>query len=253
MKQETNSLGLQTRKLGGLRVVRASPPQAVAAVLRRVQEESHSGLSVHLINAYSIALARRDRSYRSALSGSAVNFPDGKPLSWVTRFSQVPLQQVRGPGFFNAALDEGRSVDAKHFLLGGSDELLLNLRSNLEARYPGVDIVGSYSPPFRTLTMDEYEAQDARISASGADIVWVGLGTPKQDHEVERLAERLPVIACAVGAAFDFAAGMKKEAPRWMTAVGVEWLFRLATEPRRLWRRYLFGNIGFIVAVVKER
>lgn len=253
MKQETNLLGLRARQLGGVNVLRASPDQAVAAVLRHIGQEPLVGLSVHLINAYSIALARRDEGYRSALSGVGVNFPDGKPLSWVTRFSKAPLEQVRGPGFFNSVLDSGRKVDAKHFLLGGSDELLLRLKSNLETKYPGINVVGSYSPPFRALEAAEYEAQDAQISESGADIVWVGLGTPKQDHEVERLAQRLPVVACAVGAAFDFAAGMKKEAPRWMTAMGLEWLFRLATEPRRLWRRYLFGNLGFIIAVVKER
>jgi N-acetylglucosaminyldiphosphoundecaprenol N-acetyl-beta-D-mannosaminyltransferase len=243
---------LPRRPLGGLPVIVASPEGAAATVIQVSKERPPRGAAVHLINAYSVALAQKDASFRKALSGEAHNFPDGKPLSWVTRFSSRRLTQVRGPQFFHDVMDNGRASGVRHFLLGGSEDLLVALRRNLETSYPGVLIAGTHSPPFRQLSEDEVASQDELIRSSDSDIVWVGLGTPKQDFEVERLASALPVVACAVGAAFDFTAGTKKEAPSWMTRVGVEWVFRLLSEPRRLWKRYLIGNVVFLVAVVRS-
>jgi N-acetylglucosaminyldiphosphoundecaprenol N-acetyl-beta-D-mannosaminyltransferase len=244
---------LPQRPLGGLSVIAASPAIAAAAVIEAARSTPRAGGAVHLINAYSIALAQSDRGFRAALSGDAYNFPDGKPLSWVTRATRRPLTQVRGPQFFLDVMDRGRAADVRHFLLGGSEDLLAKLQSNLESRFPEVIIAGTYSPPFRQLSDAEIERQDDLIRESGADIVWVGLGTPKQDLEVRRLADSLPVIACAVGAAFDFTAGTKREAPPWMTQIGLEWVFRLLSEPRRLWKRYLIGNFVFLAAVLRNR
>ncbi|WP_374209944.1 WecB/TagA/CpsF family glycosyltransferase [Pseudarthrobacter raffinosi] len=204
---------------------------------------------VHLINAYSVALADSDSEYRQSLSGAFCNFPDGKPLSWATALSRTPLSQVRGPKIFEDAMSQGRARGVRHFLLGSTPETLEALQSSLESRYAGVQIVGSESPPFRTLSEEELTDQDSRIRGLNPHIVWVGLGTPKQDYEVARLAKS-GFLAVAVGAAFDFSAGTKPEAPAWMTKVGVEWVFRLASEPRRLWRRYLFGNLRFMWALV---
>lgn len=215
-------------------------------------KSEHDGAGIHLLNAYSIALAQSDRQFRDALSTGAHNLPDGKPLSWVTRLSAKRLHQVRGPQFFLDVMAHGRSEGVRHFLLGGTEELLVKLKENLNARFPGVVIAGSYSPPFRPLNAEDIATQDALIKASGADIVWVGLGTPKQDYEVERLARELGTVACAVGAAFDFTAGTKRQAPEWMTNVGLEWFYRFLTEPRRLWRRYLIGNFVFLRAVMKD-
>ncbi|MDP9889822.1 exopolysaccharide biosynthesis WecB/TagA/CpsF family protein [Pseudarthrobacter enclensis] len=108
------------------------------------------------------------------------------------------------------------------------------------------------SPPFSAMSPREYESQDRRIEDTNPDIVWVGLGTPKQDFEAQRLATAGNFFAVAVGAAFDFSAGTKKEAPRWITALGFEWLFRLAAEPKRLWRRYLIGNFVFLYSVIRR-
>lgn len=113
-------------------------------------------------------------------------------------------------------------------------------------------LAGAESPPFRDLTDDERREQDDRIQASRADIVWVGLGTPKQDFEAERLAEALPLLAAAVGAAFDFTAGTVKPAPAWMQRSGLEWAHRLASEPRQLWRRYLIGNARFVSIALRR-
>lgn len=147
----------------------------------------------------------------------------------------------------------GRSLGLRHFLLGNTDEVLASLRAELERRYPGVSIVGTHRSYFRPLTDDELAAQDADIVAADPDIIWVGLGTPLQDVETRRIAEHLGKVAIGVGVAFDFIAGTKPVAPEWMTRVGLEWVFRLASEPRRLWKRYLIGNFVFLRAALRRR
>lgn len=211
-----------------------------------------TGHHVHLANAYTVALADKSMNYRGVLAQPALIFPDGKPISWISavRRHSPRLEQVRGPQLFLDTFDKGRRDGVKHFLLGSTPEVLEALETNLRAKFPGVLIAGTESPPFRPLSADELEDQDRRIRESGADIVWVGLGTPKQDFEAQRLALQLPVVAIAIGAAFDYAAGSTREAPRWMTAFGLEWVFRFACEPRRLWRRYLFGNARFLIAAL---
>lgn len=210
---------------------------------------------IHLANAYSIALADKSASFRGALAEPALNFPDGKPLEWLSAIKrQKPhLHQVRGPELFLNVFDRGRTQNIRHYLLGATPRTLELLVTSLGKSFPGVEIVGSESPPFRVLRPEELQAQDARIHDSGAQIVWIGLGTPKQDFEAARLAESIPIIAIAVGAAFDFAAGTSKQAPSWMTGAGLEWVFRFASEPRRLWRRYVFGNLRFIKACLLTR
>jgi N-acetylglucosaminyldiphosphoundecaprenol N-acetyl-beta-D-mannosaminyltransferase len=126
------------------------------------------------------------------------------------------------------------------------------LKCAIDKRFPGALIVGMISPPFHPLTDAERADQDSAINASDADVVWVGLGTPKQDFEAQRVCDECGVTTVAVGAAFDFVAGTKPEAPNWMRRLSLEWVFRLLTEPRRLWKRYLFGNTRFITIVLKE-
>ena len=207
-----------------------------------------NGHHVHLLNAYSIALANNDQEYRNAIADGAINLPDGLPVCWVSRLrrDRQPLTQVRGVAFFLRTFEIGQSYGIKHFLLGSTPETLLALERNLLHLYPEAKIAGSISPPFRALTSKEVEDQDEAILRSGAHIVWVGLGTPKQDFEAARLAASIPVTAAAVGAAFDFVAGTVKEAPPFISKLGFEWLYRLVKEPRRLWRRYIFGNARFL-------
>ena len=139
-----------------------------------------------------------------------------------------------------------------HYLLGSDADTLAALVTAIRYRFPGVSIAGTDSPPFRDPSQGELVDRDERIRRSGAHVVWVGLGTPKQDYEVARLASATGTVAIAVGAAFDFVAGTKPQAPLWMQRSGLEWLFRLASEPRRLWRRYLFGNARFIRAALRS-
>jgi N-acetylglucosaminyldiphosphoundecaprenol N-acetyl-beta-D-mannosaminyltransferase len=214
-------------------------------------KKDNGGASIHFLNAYSVALAETDPNFRDCVSTSDYNFPDGKPISVLSRMSKPKLHQVRGPGLFENVMDRGREVGLKHYLLGSTPDTLRKLQDKLELRFPGVEIAGAYSPPFRPMTEDELNNQDEEIRTSGAHIVWVGLGTPKQDFETARLAS-VGLTAAAVGAAFDFSAGTKALSPAWMSAVGLEWLHRFMSEPRRLWKRYLWGNSVFLLAAVKH-
>lgn len=231
----------------------ASTPQDACDSVIALSKQAR-GLHIHLANAYTVALADENRQYREVLAAPALNFPDGKPISWASmlRRHSPRLHQVRGPQLFLDVFDQGRVHSVKHFLLGSTPEVLHSLEANLTRRFPGINIVGVESPPFRELTVSEFDEQDARIAASRAHIVWVGLGTPKQDLEARRIAGQSPVLAIAIGAAFDFAAGTLRPAPRWMTAVGLEWVYRFVKEPRRLWKRYLFGNMRFIKAAASK-
>lgn len=243
---------LQKRQVAGIPLTITTPDEVARLICETAVRADHSGQDIHLVNAYSIALSQQDEEYRFCLLNASHNLPDGKPLSWLTRFSSRPLTQVRGPGLFELVMDVGRNYGLKHFLLGATPQTLNLLDSALSTRYPGVKIVGSYSPPFRPMSTKETQQQDDQLVNSGAHVVWVGLGTPKQDVEVRRLRHDQNLFAIAVGAAFDFSAGTKKEAPSWLGCIGLEWMFRFASEPRRLWRRYLIGNIVFLRAVIKD-
>lgn len=246
-------LEYETQWIGPVEFVSSTPEEACDFIIGL--SKLRIGHHIHLSNAYTVALANGDREYRQTLAYPALNFPDGKPVAWVSslRRDSPPLSQVRGPQLFLDVFDQGRDHKIKHFLLGSTPEVLEALKMNLSAKFPGIDIAGVESPPFRRMTASEVELQDARIKASGAQIVWVGLGTPKQDVEARRIAGDLPVVAIAIGAAFDFAAGVLRPAPVWMRVVGLEWAYRLVREPRRLWKRYFFGNVQFCLAAISRR
>jgi N-acetylglucosaminyldiphosphoundecaprenol N-acetyl-beta-D-mannosaminyltransferase len=244
----------RTGTLNGIAVERTSLEDAVAVFVQGVA--SGAPAQAHrLVNSYTFALADTEPAYKSLLLQSGVNLPDGKPL--VTALNRLhrrgqPFGQVRGPSFFVKCLDEGRAQGVRHLFLGGSSELLESLKVALDKRLPGTQIVGMISPPFRALTDTERADQDSEIRASDAHVVWVGLGTPKQDFEAQRICDTLGVTTAAVGAAFDFVAGTKPEAPEWIRRMSLEWVFRLMSEPRRLWRRYVFGNTRFLMLVLRE-
>jgi N-acetylglucosaminyldiphosphoundecaprenol N-acetyl-beta-D-mannosaminyltransferase len=244
-------LAVNTQSIGGLEFQPTGPSDAARFVVDLALTRSCT--HVHLANAYTVALADRDDAYRQIIN-QGVTFADGKPVTWFSHLlRQTPqIQQVRGPQLFLDVLDMGRSAGVRHFFLGSTEEVLERMCEHVVERFAGLEIVGSYSPPFRQLTADEIAHQDAVIRQSAADIVWVGLGTPKQDIEVARLARSTARPAVAVGAAFEFAAGTLRVAPTWMRRAGLEWLFRLASEPRRLWRRYIFGNARFVWAVLRR-
>jgi N-acetylglucosaminyldiphosphoundecaprenol N-acetyl-beta-D-mannosaminyltransferase len=217
---------------------------------------SDGGSDVHLCNAYTLALADRNPELRAVLQRAALNLPDGQPVVWANqllhRGTPLPATRVYGPDLFLDVFRLSQDEGVRHFLLGSTPEVLDAMTAELRWRFPRARIAGVCSPPFRPLGPGELDAQRQHILASGADLVWVGLGTPKQDLHAARLAAALPVVCVAVGAAFDFVAGSKPQAPRWMRRGGLEWTFRLGCEPRRLWRRYLFGNSRFVLGVARQ-
>lgn len=204
-------------------------------------------LSAHFVTAHTVVEAHRDPALRAVLKRAHLVAPDGMPLVWAGRLQHREVTRVYGPDTMAAVIDRGRTQGARHYLYGGAEGVPERLAAALQARFPGVQIVGTESPPFRPLTeAEDIEAME-RIDAARPDYVWVGLGSPKQDHWVGAHRGRLDAAALlAVGAAFDFHTGDLRQAPGWMQRSGLEWLFRLAMEPRRLWHRYTVVNATFL-------
>ncbi len=251
--------GIQRQDVGGVSFCAVTPREAVSILLQATEV---SGLSraphVHLANAYSVALASQDAELAGVFNArDAIVFADGKSVEVAhratARGSKSPVRQVRGPDFFRQVLDAGQAVGIRHYFLGGSPGTLARLQEQVEGKFPAARVVGAFSPPFRALSVAEIEDVDLAIKQADPDIIWVGLGTPKQDFEAARLVQSLNIPTCAVGAAFDYVAETLEEAPGWMSRWGVEWVFRLSREPRRLWKRYAVGNVQFAVAVVRHR
>jgi N-acetylglucosaminyldiphosphoundecaprenol N-acetyl-beta-D-mannosaminyltransferase len=219
----------------------------------RAFTEVGSGHAVHLCNAWTLALARRDPSLAEALNRGDLNLADGAPVAWVGRrvgFAHL-RQRVCGPDLLLATARAGLPWGLRHYLYGATPDVARALAIRLNNLNPGIQIVGVESPPFRPLTRTEETDLVERVGQARADLVWVGLGTPLQDLFIDRFRDRLAATLIAVGAAFDFLAGTKRRAPSWMQDHSLEWAFRLATEPRRLWRRYLIGNAVFLSGVAR--
>ena len=240
----------------GVPITACTPTEAALEVVRRATTDLDHGLDIHLCNAYTLALADKDASFKAMLQRAAINFPDGKSVVWANRLlhrrRKIPNDRVYGPDLFLDVFEKGQELGLRHYLLGATPQVLSALEAELRRRFPKAAIVGAASPPFRALTEQETAEQTARLVRSEAQVVWVGLGTPKQDWESGRLAEDIAATFIGVGAAFDFVAGQMKQAPVWMQRHGLEWLFRLVAEPRRLWKRYLFGNARFLRATILE-
>lgn len=199
-------------------------------------------------NVYTVIISRKQERFRRVVNQAAMVTPDGMPLVWLSRRQGFPATgRVYGPDLLLAVCAESVSRGWRHFFYGGAEGVADLLARRLTERFPGLAVAGAWSPPFRPLAAEERAQVVDRIRSSGAHVVWVGLGTPKQERWMAEVVDELPATTLiGVGAAFDFHAGLKPQAPRWMQRSGLEWLFRLCTEPRRLWRRYLLGNPYFI-------
>lgn len=219
--------------------------EAVARLLR--WGESRESRVVNICNVHSVVTARRDPRFARALAEADMNTPDGAPVAWLLRHSGFRRQQrIDGPELMLRYAAASRAAGQALYLYGGTPETLERLRTNLTRQYPGLEIAGMHAPPFRALTSQEDEADVDRINASGASLVFVGLGCPKQELWMQAHRGRVRAVMVGVGAAFDFHAGAVARAPHWMRSHGLEWLHRLASEPRRLWRRYLVSNTLFL-------
>ncbi len=197
-----------------------------------------------------------ESQYRSAIKDihnkAGMVTPDGMPLVWLSRIRGFKnVGRVYGPDLMLAVCKYSLGKGFRHFFYGGTPEIVNKLVNNLRCFFPGIIVAGSYCPPFRSLTEEEECEVISVINNARSDIVWIGLSTPKQEIWMSRYSEKLnPTVLIGVGAAFDFHAGLKKQAPAWMQRSGLEWFFRLSSEPKRLWKRYLVNNVFFICLLI---
>jgi N-acetylglucosaminyldiphosphoundecaprenol N-acetyl-beta-D-mannosaminyltransferase len=202
---------------------------------------------VTFTNVHAVMQARSDESFKRVLEEADMVCPDGRPLVWVGRQSGASLDQVCGPDMMIEFIRATQTKPYSHFFYGGSPAVVEKLASELAERFPEVKIGGWYSPPFRDLTVDEEASVVRMINDISPDVLWVGLGCPKQERWMYKFRKRLTAtVLLGVGQAFDIHAGTLRQSPRWFREHGLEWLFRFCLEPRRLWRRYLFYNTGFV-------
>jgi N-acetylglucosaminyldiphosphoundecaprenol N-acetyl-beta-D-mannosaminyltransferase len=208
---------------------------------------SGPGAYICMRDVHGIVECQRDPTLKRIHEEATIVMPDGMPLVWWGRLQGHHLEHVRGTDLMRAVCSRSNCHGWRHFLYGGGPGLTEELAGVLSTRFPGVIIAGTYTPPFRPLSSIELREVIQRIIVTRANIVWVGLSSPRQEKFMGDIAPELPGrVFIGVGAAFDFLAGRKPEAPVWMQRSGLEWCFRLATEPRRLWRRYLVGNSIFL-------
>ena len=220
---------------------------AAAAARERVR--------AHFCTVHSVVEAAGDTELTRVFNTAALTFTDGVPLVWVSRLRGARgAERVCGPDVLPALADRGRSQGLRHYFLGGALGTPDALAASLANRFPGLVVAGTHSPPFRTLTDEEDAVMVAAINEAEPDVVWIGLGSPKQEFWAAKLADRVHApLVLPIGAAFDFHSGRLRRAPTWMRRVGLEWLFRLAMEPRRLWRRYLVTNARFAWLLTREQ
>lgn len=244
----------KTISVAGIPFAVTSTVEAVSWLINAAMEPR--AVAVRLSNAYCVALASKTPEYREILTGPGINFPDGAPVAAMMKLkcarNKRRPRRVRGPSLFEETLSAAEQTPLRHYFLGGSTHTAQQLGLRLEQEVPKLKIAGIYSPPYSEVDSAFYELVLPRILEARPDIVWVGLGTPKQDFATLRLATSLGVPCVGVGAAFDFFAGTVRQAPRSIQDSGFEWLYRLSQDPKRLWRRYLFGNVRFLIEALRK-
>jgi N-acetylglucosaminyldiphosphoundecaprenol N-acetyl-beta-D-mannosaminyltransferase len=197
---------------------------------------------------------QRSPALKAIFNAAGMVTPDGMPLVWLSRSRYPHVSRVYGPDLMLAELERSAASGQRHFFYGGGDGIGKRLAARMASRFPGVHIVGTLEPPFAHIDELATPGVAQEIDAARPDVVWVGIGSPKQELWMARMRPLLeaPVLV-GVGAAFDFHSGVVRQAPGWMQRSGLEWLFRLLSDPRRLWRRYLVDNPWFIWAVALQR
>jgi N-acetylglucosaminyldiphosphoundecaprenol N-acetyl-beta-D-mannosaminyltransferase len=209
---------------------------------------AHESRYVCICNVHSLVTARHDSVFHNALINADMATPDGMPVTWMLRQMGFPNQQrINGPDLMWRYCELAERMNESIFLYGSTQKTLDNLQRRLSISFPKLVIAGSYSPPFRTLSHEEDAEITNRINNSGANTVFVSLGCPKQELWMQAHRGKINAVMVGVGAAFDYHAGTIKRAPLWMQHHGLEWLHRLYSEPRRLWKRYMVTNSIFIV------
>lgn len=234
---ETSTVGFQTFDVIGTRVSAVSMRSLTDAVM--AWRDDHQSHYVCFADANSLLQARDNPDMRAALDAADVVSPDGTPLAIVGRLRAAPVTKTSGPDFLEALCSATAGNGTRHFFLGGQPGVATSLAAKLTWRFPGLTVVGTYAPPRFPLSAAQNEEMLAAVAAARPDVVWVGLGAPKQEIWMYQNRDRLAgMTLLGVGAAFDFSAGTVKRAPEWMRNAGLEWAYRTLQEPRRLFRRY---------------
>jgi len=236
----------------GVRVNSLTIPMAVDQIDRWISEGAREYVCV--TGVHGVVESQRDPSLRAVHNGAGMVTPDGMPMVWMSHWAGAKwVRRVYGPDLMLAVCQQAAAKGWSSYFYGGDVGIAEEVAAALSRRFPGMRVAGTHCPPFRPLSPAEDRAIVDTINEARPDIVWVGLSTPKQemwmaDHRAVLDAS----VLVGVGAAFDFHAGRKRQAPRWIQPLGLEWAYRLAVEPRRLWRRYLFGNSRFVWEVVRR-
>ena len=236
----------------GVKVSVTTIPQACAAMEDWIKNRQKAYVCVAPVS--TIVDCQSDPEYRDIVNKADMVTPDGMPVVWIGKWlGHQEIERTYGPDLMETFCGLSQDKGYKHFLYGGAESTCQLLESVLKKRFPKISIVGRYSPPFMESFVPESREIIENMNRLDPDVIWVGLGSPKQDYWINYHRKNLeaPVIL-GVGAAFDFLSGAKKQAPRWMQKSGLEWLFRLCSEPKRLWRRYLLGNTKFIFYVSRD-
>jgi N-acetylglucosaminyldiphosphoundecaprenol N-acetyl-beta-D-mannosaminyltransferase len=234
----------------GIGVSSINLDDAVTTIERWIAEQSRN--YVCITGVHGVMESRCDRRLRHIHNEAGMVTPDGMPLVWLLRlFGKRRTERVYGPDLMRRMTAVSSQSGYRQFYYGGAEGVAVKLTQVLVKAHPGLEVVGTLSPPLRELTPEEDEAVVSAINAARPDIVWIGLSTPKQEFWMASHLGRIEApVMIGVGAAFDFLSGTKRQAPRWMQRNGLEWLFRLCSEPRRLWRRYAYIVPGFAILAV---
>lgn len=228
--------------------------QIIDSITTIGQNSSLDAKSIHLVNAYTCVLFAEMTANNPLIGEHNINLIDG---FWLERHLNLKsrksgLSQIRGPGLFRSFLEQPEAAALKHLFIGSTLANQVLLRKAISTVNPSLQKMEFLCPPFEEMTDQYLDQIVADVKSSAPDIVWVGMGTPKQDYIGSEISSRLGITSICVGAAFDFMAGSVKEAPRFFQKFGIEWLYRLIKEPKRLWKRYLWGNMVFVFLCLKD-
>ncbi|MBO5475022.1 MAG: WecB/TagA/CpsF family glycosyltransferase [Bacilli bacterium] len=235
----------------GVNIAVTNMQKTVNFIINNIDELS--GKYICVSNVHTTVMSYENEEYKNVQNSAILRLPDGKPLSIVQKkrgFKEA--ERVTGPDLMQVLFEKSSDMELHHYFYGSTDNTLELLRNNLKNKYHDIKIAGMYSPPFRNLSKDEDEKIIEMINSSGADIVWVGLGAPKQEKWMYDHKDKIRALMIGVGAGFDYHAGNIKRAPKWMQKCSLEWLYRLLQDPKRLFKRYFKTNLKFIRLVSKE-
>jgi N-acetylglucosaminyldiphosphoundecaprenol N-acetyl-beta-D-mannosaminyltransferase len=254
LDREPRPTAIRCFSLLGVPIAAATMLTAIGTVSAWI-ESRERGKMVTFTNAHMLVEACKNPAFCQILNQSDLNCPDGMPLVWFgRRRGNAEIRRVCGPEFMPAFCETTAEKGWRHFFYGGAEGVAERAAVMLQRKAPGMEIAGTYCPPFRPLTLEEDEEIIHLINSSKPDVIWVGLGCPKQENWIAQHRNRLDASVClAVGLAFDIAAGLRKRAPAVVRTAGMEWFYRLCQEPRRLWKRYLLYNGIFLYYALTER